>query len=104
MRASSWQTKQVAIPILNLPRRIGGRPGPDPVRVADDEPWVKVQSEGIFGRWHMTAGEGPGYVLTACDLRLREHVLRLDVDLIPANERCPVCQGQHQLRETTPEG
>jgi hypothetical protein len=72
--------------------------------VADDEPWVKVQSEGIFGRWHMTAGEGPGYVLTACDLRLREHVLELDVDLIPANERCPVCQGQHHLRETTPDG
>jgi hypothetical protein len=78
-----------------------GDPGRLLLPVGDHEPWVKVQSEGIFGRWHMTAGEGPGYVLTACDLRLREHVLELDVDLIPANERCPVCQGQHQLREAS---
>ena len=89
---------------LTRPAGAAGDRGRTLFAVADDEPWVKVQSEGIFGRWHMTAGEGPGYVLTACDLRLREHVLELDVDLIPANERCPVCQGQHHLRETTPDG
>ena len=70
--------------------------------MADDEPWVKVKSEGILGRWHMTAGAGREYVLTACDLRLREHVVELRVDEIPTNERCPVCQSQHELRNSAP--
>jgi hypothetical protein len=47
----------------------------------------------------MPVGGGAGFVLTACDLRLREGVVERDVHLIPANERCPVCQGQHQLRD-----
>ena len=55
--------------------------------MTDEPPWLRVESEGIFGRWHMPAGGGPGFVLTAYDLRLRE------VGAIPANQRCEVCQG-----------
>lgn len=69
---------------------------------SDEPPWLKVESEGIFGRWHMPVGGGAGFVLTACDVRLREGVIEREVRLIPANERCPVCQGVHAARERLP--
>ena len=64
------------------------------------EPWVRLESEGMFGRWHMQAGEGPGYVLTACDAMLKDIVVVSVIDKIPRDERCETCQGQHQLRES----
>ena len=66
------------------------------------EPWVRLEREGMFGRWHMQAGEGPGYVLTACDVSLRDVVVVSVVDRIPLNERCETCQEQHHLREANP--
>lgn len=67
--------------------------------MSDEPPWLMVESEGIFGRWHMPVGGGAGFVLTACDLRLREGVIEREVGEIPRNERCPVCQGVQASRE-----
>jgi hypothetical protein len=66
--------------------------------MTDNTPWIHVKAEGLLGQWHMPAGHSTrGLVLVACDqtftpeLRLEERA----VGLIPANERCPVCQGLH---------
>jgi hypothetical protein len=53
--------------------------------VTDEPPWLRVESEGIFGRWHMPVGGGAGFVLTACDLRLREGVIERELREIPLN-------------------
>ncbi len=66
------------------------------LRTMEDAPWVRAKAEGLLGQWHMPAGDGvQGLLLCACnrtfngdtDLEHRE------VRLVPANERCPVCQG-----------
>ena len=66
-----------------------------------DAPWIRARLEGFLGQWHMPAGEGVrGWILAACD-----RTFSADTDLeegevrvIPANERCPVCQGIHAAR------
>jgi hypothetical protein len=65
-----------------------------------DEPWVRVKQDALFGRWHMAAGRGEGYVLTACDSRLREELVERPVVEVPIRQRCPVCQEQYMVRET----
>jgi hypothetical protein len=57
----------------------------DQPAVTDEPPWLRVESEGIFGRWHMPVGGGAGFVLTACDLRLREGVIERELREIPLN-------------------
>jgi hypothetical protein len=68
-----------------------------------DEPWLKVKRDALFGEWHMPAGEGDRYILTACDMRVPEQVVELPVDQIPLRQRCPVCQEQYTVRETSPD-
>ena len=54
----------------------------------------------------MPAGEGVGgRVLTACDSTISSdvHLEEREVRLIPANERCPVCQDVYAARMRNPE-
>jgi len=58
--------------------------------------WFRPLGEGFLGHWHMRAGETTqGLVLAACDRTFRadEALDEDDVQVIPANERCYVCQG-----------
>ena len=64
-----------------------------------EPPWLRVKSDGTFGRWHMPVGGRAGFVLTACDLRLREGVIERELDGIALNQRCEACQGLHGARQ-----
>ena len=66
-----------------------------------DEPWIKASTERLPEQWHMPAGAGSGYILSACDRRFDVSAVidRRDVGGVPAAERCPVCQGVFRARE-----
>jgi hypothetical protein len=63
----------------------------------EEAPWIRAQADGFLGLWHMPAGRSNVGVLTACDRPLRDDMQLEEraVGVIPANERCPVCQGVH---------
>jgi hypothetical protein len=72
-------------------------------RVAE-APWVRAEADGFVGLWHMPAGQSNVGVLAACD-RTFPNDTRIEeraVGLIPANERCPVCQGLQLATERSP--
>jgi hypothetical protein len=60
--------------------------------------WIRLKAEGSLGQWHMPAGRRvDGSTLCACD-----QILPSDADaeeravhFVPANERCPICQGTY---------
>ena len=72
----------------------------------EDAPWIRAKAEGFLGQWHMPAGEGVrGLVLAACDTTFSGDAdfEQREVRLIPANERCPVCQGVLAARVRNPD-
>ena len=72
------------------------------LRTVEDAPWIRARAEGLLGQWHMPAGEGVGgLLLTACDRTFGgdTDLEQREVRLVPANERCPLCQSVHVARE-----
>ena len=71
----------------------------------EDAPWIRARLEGLLGQWHMPAGEGVrGLLLCACDRTFNAHtdLDEREVQLIPANARCVVCQRVYAARERSP--
>ena len=73
--------------------------------MTDDAPWVRPKADGFLGWWHMPAGRGPAGVLVACDRTFPDHaeLEEQPASSIPANQRCPVCQGVHAAMERSRE-
>jgi hypothetical protein len=66
--------------------------------------WFRAEADGFLGLWHMPAGHSNVGVLAACD-RTFTNDMQIEeraVGLIPANERCPVCQGVQMATERSP--
>jgi hypothetical protein len=64
--------------------------------------WFRPTSDGLFGQWHMRAGEtAAGLILAACDQTFRgdELLEARPVATISADERCNVCQGVRAAAE-----
>lgn len=85
------------------PRRSGaaGDRGRTMRAMTGDSPWIRPKAEGLLGRWHMPAGHTRTGVLAACDRMFRDgdELEERSVGMIPAFERCPVCQAVHAATE-----
>ncbi len=70
-------------------------------RDVEDPSWFREQPDGFVGLWHMPAGRFVAGVLTACDRPFRDdgQLEERPVTMVPANERCPVCQGIQAAEE-----
>jgi cytochrome c-type biogenesis protein CcmH/NrfF len=70
----------------------------------EEAPWIRAKADGFLGLWHMRAGDSKVGVLAACDRTFPNdtQIEERAVGLIPANERCPVCQGVQVAAERSP--
>jgi hypothetical protein len=70
----------------------------------EEAPWIRATSEGFLGLWHMPAGQSNVGLLAACDRTFPNdtQIEERAVGMIPANERCPVCQGVQVATERSP--
>jgi hypothetical protein len=69
--------------------------------MTEDARWIRPKAEGSLGRWHMRAGHTRTGVLAACDRMFPDagELEERSEAVVPANERCPVCQGVHTATE-----
>jgi hypothetical protein len=65
--------------------------------MSEDAAWIRPKVDGFLGQWHMPAGHTQNGVLAACDRMFSDggEMEERPVGVIPANERCPVCQDVH---------
>jgi hypothetical protein len=59
--------------------------------------WFKARIEGLISQWHRPTGLDRGRVVVGCGSTFGSEVDREErhADRIPANERCPDCQGEY---------